>query len=78
VIHQSDGLEGAKRRIAAAQTSLPEFGLAAFCGLGNPAIVDDSTGAITVAKALHEEVRAIGSSTLARTLALHREVAAMP
>jgi hypothetical protein len=78
VIHQSDGLEGAKRRIAAAQTSLLEFGVAAFCGLGNPAIVDDSTGAITVGKALHEEVRAIGSSTLARTLALHREVATEP
>jgi hypothetical protein len=78
VIHQSDGLEGAKRRIAAARISLPDFGVAAFCGLGNPAVLEDSTGAITVGEALHEEVRPTGPLALARTLALHREVAELP
>jgi hypothetical protein len=31
-----DGIEGAKRRIAAAATATPDFGVAAFCGLAQP------------------------------------------
>ena len=36
VIHMDDGIEGAKRRIAAAATAIPDFGVGAFCGLAQP------------------------------------------
>jgi hypothetical protein len=36
VIHMDDGIEGAKRRIAAAATALSDFGVGAFCGLAQP------------------------------------------
>jgi hypothetical protein len=41
VIHLSDGLAGARKRIAAADAVLPDFGVAHFCGLGGPQ--DDTT-----------------------------------
>ena len=34
LVHYTDGLEGARRRISAAQKYLPEFGIAAECGFG--------------------------------------------
>ncbi len=34
LVHYTDGVEGARRRIAAAQRYLPEFGIAAECGFG--------------------------------------------
>lgn len=34
LLHQTDGLEGAEKRIAAARKYLPNFGLATSCGLG--------------------------------------------
>src|SRR3954447_654911 len=40
LIHLSDGLDGARRRITAAQTVVPDFGVGHFCGLraaGGPA-----------------------------------------
>src|SRR3954451_19589812 len=33
LIHLSDGLDGARRRVAAAQTIVPDFGVGHFCGL---------------------------------------------
>jgi hypothetical protein len=36
VIHASDGLDGALRRIRAAKTAVSDFGIASFCGLGIP------------------------------------------
>jgi hypothetical protein len=36
VIHMDDGIEGAKRRLEAAATAIPSFGVAAFCGLAQP------------------------------------------
>ncbi len=36
VIHMDDGIEGAARRITAAATVIPDFGVAAFCGLAQP------------------------------------------
>ena len=33
LIHAADGLEGARRRVRAAQSVVPEFGVAHFCGL---------------------------------------------
>jgi hypothetical protein len=78
VIHQSDGVEGARRRIGAARAFLPDFGVASFCGLGSPAVADATTGSVTVGDALHAELRNIGGTALARSLALHRQVAALP
>jgi hypothetical protein len=37
VIHGDDGFEGAIRRIDAARKVIPDFGIASFCGLGQPA-----------------------------------------
>jgi hypothetical protein len=34
LIHHGDGIEGAMRRIRAAQKVLPEFGVTTECGLG--------------------------------------------
>lgn len=76
VIHQSDGFEGARRRIAAAARSIPGgFGIASFCGLGNPATVEGKTGGLVIDEALHESLRAGSRDTLAETLELHRAVA---
>ena len=36
VIHMDDGLEGARRRIAAAASAITDFGVGAFCGLAQP------------------------------------------
>ena len=36
LIHVSDGLEGARRRVVAAQTVVSDFGVGFFCGLGAP------------------------------------------
>jgi hypothetical protein len=36
VIHMGDGLEGARRRIAAAASAVTDFGVGAFCGLAQP------------------------------------------
>lgn len=36
VIHLDDGIEGAKRRVAAAATAVKNFGVSAFCGLAQP------------------------------------------
>jgi len=36
VIHMDDGLEGASRRIAAAASTVADFGVGAFCGLAQP------------------------------------------
>ena len=34
LVHYTDGVEGARRRINAAKKYLPEFGIAAECGFG--------------------------------------------
>jgi hypothetical protein len=75
VIHRSDGVEGAKRRIAAAKTALPEFGVASFCGLGNPGAIKPPSD-VRVGEALHEELRT-GGSDLEDVLDLHRAVATL-
>jgi hypothetical protein len=76
IIHQNDGIDGARRRMEAAAQSIPEdFGVASFCGLGNPAVAEANTGRLVVDEALHENLRAASISTLAETLELHRRVA---
>lgn len=72
VIHRVDGIEGARRRIAAARAALPEFGVASFCGLG---ILAEGS-AIRTGDSLHEDLRNAGAE-LEEILELHREVAAL-
>jgi hypothetical protein len=73
VIHRSDGLEGAKRRIAAAHTAVSDFGVASFCGFGNP-VTSKAQSPIRAGKALHEDMRE-GAARLEEIMALHRDVA---
>ena len=75
LIHRSDGIEGARRRIAAAQTALPEFGVASFCGLGNPGAVTPPSD-VRVGEALHEEMRT-RERDIEDVLRLHRAVATL-
>jgi hypothetical protein len=75
LIHRSDGIEDAKRRMAAAKTSLPEFGVASFCGLGNPGAVKPPSD-VRVGEALHEEMRT-RESDIEDVLKLHRAVATL-
>jgi hypothetical protein len=75
LIHRSDGIEGAKRRIAAAKKALPEFGVASFCGLGNPGAVKPPSD-VRVGEALHEEMRT-RESDIRGVLELHRAVATL-
>ena len=36
LVHRTDGLDGARQRIVAAQKFMPNFGVATECGLGPP------------------------------------------
>ena len=74
VIHRDDGLEGARRRIAAARTALPEFGIASFCGLGNPRVANSTQSTLSVGEALHGSLHD-GGTGVDRDLALHHDVA---
>jgi hypothetical protein len=55
LVHHEDGVEGARRRIAAASGALQHFGVAAECGLGrlDPALVPNLLD-------LHREVAELG------------------
>lgn len=70
VIHASDGLEGARRRIRAARAAVPDFGIASFCGLGLPAVAD--RGRPPAALALGATPATVGE-----VLELHRRAAAV-
>jgi hypothetical protein len=73
VIHRGDGVEGAARRIAAAQTALDDFGVASFCGFGNP-VTTKNRSAIQAGDALHEDMRD-AEAKLEELMKLHRDVA---
>jgi len=87
VIHGDDGLEGALRRIDAARKFVPEFGIASFCGLGNPAVnaSPDDAAASPFAEAKNPEARSRQATTrsfgegtgnpLIYVLDLHRQLA---
>jgi hypothetical protein len=75
VIHKHDGIDGARRRIAAAQSAVDDFGIASFCGLGLPAVAEAQTGGLTVGEALHEDLRVLSAPGVRETLALHRSAA---
>jgi hypothetical protein len=74
LIHLSDGLEGARRRMAAAQTAVSNFGVAFFCGLGRPA---GSTPPPRAApgRAARPEIPKATANTIGEVLDLHRQVA---
>lgn len=52
LLHKEDGLEGARRRIAAAKAYVPEFGVATECGMSRDATPDEVPGLLR----LHAEV----------------------
>jgi hypothetical protein len=52
LLHKEDGLEGARRRIAAAKASVGDFGVATECGMARDATPDDIPGLLR----LHAEV----------------------
>ena len=84
VIHPSDGLADTRRRIAHARDSLPfEFGIASFCGLGNPAMLGLTPAAedlrtTTYGTSLHRDLRGAAAASVSEVLAMHREAAQEP
>ncbi|MBV8451855.1 MAG: hypothetical protein JOZ29_06230 [Deltaproteobacteria bacterium] len=54
LVHLTDGLEGAKRRVAAASGVISDFGIAAECGLGRHQ--PDTIGRLL---RLHREIAAL-------------------
>ena len=68
VIHAHDGLDGALARIRAAETVVSDFGIASFCGLGSPELVN----ATNIGPAMR---RGSAPETLAQVLDLRRAVA---
>jgi hypothetical protein len=76
LIHLSDGLEGARRRVAAAQTAVSDFGVGFFCGLGSlrsrAASAELATGQ---AAAPRPRVPRATPDTMGDVLDLHRQVA---
>jgi len=77
LIHLSDGLGGARRRIAAAQTAVTDFGVGFFCGLGAPPAVAASTRptASQPAQAPPPRIPRATPDTIGDVLDLHRQVA---
>jgi hypothetical protein len=71
LLNLADGLDGARKRIALAQKSVPEFGIAMFCGLGHA-----PTGPMGMAHSKGLPVlRRATPDTLDEVLKLHREAA---
>jgi hypothetical protein len=52
LLHKEDGIEGARRRIAAARAAVADFGVATECGMARDATPEDIPGLL----ALHAEV----------------------
>jgi hypothetical protein len=76
LIHLSDGLGGAQRRMAAAQTAVADFGVGFFCGLGAATAVARSGATIvgTAGQGTSRIPRAT-PDTVGEVLDLHRQVA---
>jgi hypothetical protein len=70
LINLADGVEGAKRRIALAETAVKGFGVSFFCGLGMPA----APGATVPAPPI-PALRRATAETVDEVLELHRQVA---
>lgn len=73
LLNLGDGLEGAKKRIALAQTAIQDFGIATFCGLGHAP--EGRMGAYRDRGV--PALRRATPTTLDAVLQLHREAAAL-
>jgi hypothetical protein len=80
LIHLTDGLEGARRRIAAAQTAVSDFGVGFFCGLGSaPGLSPIATSAAgPTGQATPPRIPRATPDTIGEVLDLHRQVAQLP
>jgi hypothetical protein len=87
LVNLADGLEGARRRIALAETAVSDFGIAMFCGLGHPpaaggyeaqrrAMGLQPIKSATAAEApTHPGLRRATPETIGDVLDLHRRIA---
>jgi hypothetical protein len=87
LVNLADGLEGARRRIALAETAVSDFGIATFCGLGHPpaeggyAAQRQAIGLQPVKSAAAEQapshpgLRRATPETIGDVLDLHRRIA---
>lgn len=73
LINLSDGLAGAKQRIAMAEKAAGDFGVAMFCGLGRAPGAAGPSG--TLAHAVVPALRRATPDTIGEVLDLHRAVA---
>ena len=73
LINLADGLEGARRRIAAAKTAVSDFGVSMFCGLGRAA-----APRIAPYSPVVPQLRRATPETIGDVLDLHRAVAELP
>ena len=72
LIHLSDGLEGARRRVAAAQTAVSDFGVGHFCGLRAASAGPDMG---QMAPSTPPRISRATPDTIGDVLDLHRQVA---
>jgi len=77
LIHLSDGLEGAQRRMTAAQTAVSDFGVGFFCGLGALPAFTAAAQPVTgqTAPATPPRIPRATPDTIGEVLELHRQVA---
>jgi hypothetical protein len=87
LVNLADGFEGARRRIALAESAVSDFGIAMFCGLGHPTVGEDYEAqrremglqpikSATAGQApTHPGLRRATPETIGDVLDLHRRVA---
>jgi len=74
LINIADGIEGARRRIAAAETAVTGFGVSFFCGLGRPPS-PEARGPTAHSHPPIPALRRANTDTIGDVLDLHRAVA---
>jgi len=62
LLHKEDGLEGARRRIAAARAYVPEFGVATECGMSRDATPEEIPGLLRLHAEVARELEAAAAS----------------
>lgn len=78
LIHVSDGLEGARRRVAAAHTAVEDFGVGFFCGLGSAPGLSPIAASGQPGPATPPRIPRATPDTIGAVLDLHRQVAELP
>ena len=74
LLNLADGVEGAKRRIAMAEKVVTGFGIASFCGLGRPPLLN-AQGPIMHSHPPIPELKRATPDTIGAVLELHKAVA---